>query len=221
MSNTNRKGDRLLVGGIPRAELLPPELELEKKARSQRRGLVTVFVLIVILVGVGYGATALTAAAMQLALDGERQKTEQLLAAQNEYIEVRQLAAQVSASESARLVGTSTEIDWQQFVYDIIAEMPAGTRIGSLQMTSATPISAFSDTVVPLEQPRVAEVLIGGVSPTYGPQSIWLEGLEDLPGFADASMETLLLEDGEYEFVIRLHLNQDAFTNRFAIEDSE
>lgn len=220
MSATSRKGDRLVIGGVPRAELLPPELELEKRARGQRRGLITIFVLIVVLVGVAYGATALTAAAMQVALDGERARTDELLNAQNEFIEVRQLAAQVAASESARQVGTSTEIDWQQFVISVMTELPPGVVVSNFQMTSATPIAAFSDTVVPLEEPRIAEVLITTKSTTYGPQADILRGLEDLPGFADASLESVTLENGEYVAVIRLHLNQEAFSNRFASEDT-
>ncbi len=224
MSPAARKGERLLVGGVPRAELLPPELELEKKARSQRRGLVTVFVLVVLLVGVAYGAVTITAAAMQLALDSETQRTEQLLADQNQYIEVRQLAAQVAASETARQIGTSTEIDWLKFVVQLSQQFVTGTDgVGftKLQVTSATPIAPFTPSAVPLEQPRVAEVIISGVSPTYGPQADVLKNLEKMPGFADASIDEMNFEDGLYKFTIRLHLNQEVFTNRFASEDDQ
>lgn len=221
MSGPARKGDRLLVGGVPRAELLPPELELEKKARSQRRGLITVFILVVIAVGVAYGVTSITAAAVQLALDGERSRTDQLLQAQDEYIEVRQLTAQVAASESARLVGTSTEIDWEKFVTEVLFALPLDMQVTNIQMTSATPLAPFSETTVPLEQPRVAEILITTKGATYGPQADVLRALEDFDGFADASMESLAMEDGMYVSVIRLHLNEEAFSNRFASEDSD
>ena len=211
-----RKSDRLVIGGIPRAELLPPELEIEKRARGQRRGLVTVFVLVVILVGIAYGAVTITAAAVQLALDSESARSTELLNAQNEYIEVRQLAAQVSSSESARQIGTSTEIDWYSLVAELHKRLPEGTTIIKLSVTSSTPLIPFGATVVPLEQPRVGEILIEYGSSTYGPNGDFLESLEDVPGFADASLESVKISDGLYSSIIRLHFNQEAYTNRFA-----
>jgi len=81
-----RDDARLIIGGIPRAELLPPELELEKRSRAQRRGLMAVLVLVVLLVGVVYGAVSLFAATTQAALDGANAHAADLLAQQGKYL---------------------------------------------------------------------------------------------------------------------------------------
>jgi hypothetical protein len=221
MSAKPRKGDRLVVGGVPRAELLPPELELEKKGRAQRRGLITIFVLIVILVAVVYVAVAGAAAAVQFALDDENRRTTELLNAQNEYIEVRQLAAQVEASKLARQIGTATEIDWEAMVLQIQDRLGSSTTVTGYSMTTETPMAAFAPTTVPLEQPRVAELIVRIQSPEYLDTAAVLRGFSTLPAFADATLERVIYEDAVYKCDIRLHLNREAFTNRFATEDNE
>lgn len=221
MSAKPRKGDRLVIGGVPRAELLPPELELEKKGRAQRRGLITIFVLIVILVAVVYVAVAGAAAAVQFALDDENRRTTELLNAQNEYIEVRQLTAQVESSKLARQIGTETEIDWEEMVLALEDRLGPNTTVTALVMTTETPMARFSPTTVPLEQPRIAELVIQLQDPEYASSGETLRKIATMPAFADATLETVMYEDGVYKFTIRLHINEEAFTRRFATEDNE
>jgi hypothetical protein len=216
-----RTDSRLVLGGVPRAELLPPEIELEKRGRAQRRGLLAVLTLIVVLVGVVYGTVAVVAAASQAALDAANAHAADLLAQQGQYIEVRQLQAQVDAAKEARRIGTSTEIDWVKFMFDLSAASPVDVNIQSWVVTSGSPLAPFGETTVPLEQPRVAEVIITGDTVAFASIATWLDSVKQMPGYADASITEVTTKGDVFEFTATLHINQDAYTNRFATQGSE
>lgn len=222
MSPSARKDSRLIVGGVPRAELLPPELELEKKARAQRRGLFFIVVLVIGAVGVAYALTIGYAAGVQAQVDAENARTADLLAQQGQYIEVRQLAAQVAAAEEARRVGTSTEIDWNDYLTQVATAF-SNSGVASLSFTvkTSTPLAPFGDASKPLENPRVAEIVISGYSPTLPNLAAVLDELEKLPGFADAAPGAVSNSGGIYSFTVTLHINSEAYTGRFAQEENE
>ena len=217
-----RRETRLVVGGVPRAELLPPELELEKKARAQRRGLLAVLVLVVVLVGLAYTGVTVATAATQLAVDQANARTAELLAQQAEFIEVRQLQAQVSASEEARRFATSTEVDWPATLDSLAAVAPEGAvNWSGATIVASTPIAPFGASSVPILQPRVAEVTFVGVTRTLPDFALWIERLKTVPGFADATPTTFTNAGDLYTYSMVIHLNEKIYTNRFAVTEED
>jgi hypothetical protein len=218
MSPSSRADMRLVVGGTPRADLLPPELELEKKARGTRRGLITLMVLVFVFVVVGYIAVSGVAAGAQFALDSANARTGELIQEQGKYIEVRQAQAQVDAAVEARRIGTSTEVDWLAMNNYLAGKLPEGMTVQAWTVQTSTPFTTFTPTTVPFEQPRQIEVLLGGLSKSYPDLAGFIDNTEDMPGFADATPNEVkyVPQAGVYSWQITYHLNEGAFTQRFA-----
>jgi hypothetical protein len=215
MSPAKRAGARLVVGGVPRAELLPPEIELEKKARAQRRGLLAILVLVFAFVGLSYSAVAVMTAASQVGVDEARARTADLISQQAQYIEVRQLQAQVGAAEAARLLATSTEVDWPATIASLVAVAPETVNASAITVATSTPISPFGGTTVPLENPRIAELTLVGASATLPDLGAWITALHDVKGFADATPGSISRQGDVYVYTMVIHLNEQIYTNRF------
>jgi len=214
-----RGNQGLVLGAVPRASLLPPELKEEEKAKGVRRRLVAVIILVIVVVVGGYAFSAIGAEVAQQRLAAANNRTTELLAEQGEYIEVRQLADQVKASEDARTLAMSTDVDWAGFVGLIDASLLAvGASVQSIDTTASTPFSQFGAATDILEGERVAEIKFVGASPSLPVVSAWLRSLEGLPGYVDAKATGVKLEGDVFVMEIILHVDSGIYTNRFAPE---
>ena len=217
MKLITRQDTRLVVGGVPRADLLPPEVGLAVKARSLRRGLSVLVVAVMVVVGVGYGLATLKASQSQQQLATENARTASLLAQQTKYIEVRKVTSTLQAATAARQVGSSTEINWQSYLQSIQASLPAGTSITTFTAASGSPLVAFAQPSVPLQGERIAELTFAATSPSLPDVQAWLNALAMLKGFVDASPGTVTLAGGGvYLVTITMHINEAALANRYA-----
>jgi hypothetical protein len=215
MSPAARNDGSLIVGGVPRAELLPPELEIVKRLRAQRRSIVTLGVLVVIAVIAGYALATFFDTLSKVQLDAAEATSAGLIEEQAKYVEVQQLEQQVSAAKKARAIGTATEIDWRLLVEEVQATAVGDLRVTSIVVQAGTPITPFEDTTVPLEHPRVAEVKLISRAGKASSAAIWLAKLGQLPGFADARIDSIVAEGGGYNINATVHLNDVIFTHRF------
>jgi hypothetical protein len=63
----------------------------------------------------------------------------------------------------------------------------------------------------------VATLSFTAKSPTLPEVPAWLNSLAGLPGYTDASPSSVSLDNkGVYTVIITMHINQAAYTNRFA-----
>lgn len=207
------KGQALVVGGVPRAELLPPELKQEAVARSVRRALGGVIVIVLLVVVASYVLATLVAEGSKARLASANESTTLLLNEQGKYIEVRQLAAQVKASEEARKIGMATHIDWTAFLTEAVLRVGAtGSKVTQFVVDATTPLSALPPGTLALEGPRQAELTFEGVSPTLVPLADWLKSFKDLPGFVDLRINSVKLEGAQYVFNMTVHVDEGAFS---------
>ncbi|TFC37543.1 hypothetical protein [Cryobacterium sp. TMT2-14] len=209
--------DDLIIGGEPRVDLLPPEVLKHRKAKAMRRslGIGVVGLLVVVLAGTA-GAMFLSNQAQEKLL-AEQSLTSDLLAEQTQYGEVRTAQAQVDLVKAAQLVGVSTEIDWNLYLQGVQATLPTSVAIKSVTIDSATPILLYEQATAPLQGARVATVSFSATSATLPDVPTWLDGLATLPGFADALPGSVSLDETTqlYTVNITMHVNEDAFAQRF------
>jgi hypothetical protein len=208
---------RLIIGGPPRADLLPPEIKVEEAARSQRRGLILIVVLIIGLVAAGYVLAAINLSSAQTRLDQVTSRTSELLSEQAKYAEVRQINTQLETAKAAREVGTSTEIDWTTYFVALGKTQPPGSVILSLEIDSATPLAEFPQSDAPLEPTRIAEFVFSATVASLEDIPTWLDDLSKLPGWVDASTNTIDIDPtGGYTVTLTMHVDQGALSGRFA-----
>ena len=216
MRQSSRKEARLELGGIPRVNLLPPEVAQAAKARSLHGGLSLLVVAVMMLVGAGYGAASLNAGAVQQRLNGANQRTTQLLEQQKKYVEVRKITKDLALTTAARQVGASTEINWRSYLESIQMSLPSGTAIATFSARSSSPLVEFAQSTAPLQGQRIAELKFSATSDSLPDVQAWLNALAKLKGFVDATPGTVTLaSEGTYTATIIMHINEQALSNRF------
>ncbi len=213
---SGKPGSSLIIGGPARANLLPPEVGTAAHGKVVRRNAVAIVILAAILVVVGYAGAMLYAVAAQAQLNAAEQRTEDLLAAQAEFTEVRSVKSLLQTASAARIVATSTEIDWKDYFQKIEAILPAGTVVTNVNAQAATPVEPFSQPSVPLQGDRIGELTFTATSASLPDVENWLQSLATLPGFVDAAPGNVSLQgDAVYQVSITMHINKDVLLLRY------
>jgi hypothetical protein len=204
------------VGGSPRVDLMPTEIRVKRSQlrfrRKLRFGLVGVFIVVVAACG---GTWALSAVA-QTNLAATQSESQQLVVQQQQYAAVTSVKDSIALIQAGEKVGASTEIDWQAYLAKLQATLPAGVALTGVQVDSATPLKGFAPATVPLQGDRIATLTFTATSASLPSIPTWLDGLETLPGFADAIPGQVALSSGVYTATVTMHINTEAFANRFA-----
>lgn len=224
MSAVVGKDSLLTIGASPRAALLPPEIKADEKVRAARRLLVLVLVAVVAVVGLAYVFASATVVARQDQLASELARTDSLVLETGKYVEVSRLEDQLIAATAARQIGTSTEIDWQSYLRTIVAQLPAGTTLESVTVTTATPVTPFAQSAVRLQPARVAELAFTLRSAALPDTAQLLENVTQLTGYTDASIGSVTASTGavpDFAVAMILHIDERAYWNRFPAESEQ
>lgn len=211
------KTANLVVGGESRVDLLPQELRVKRKGKVVRRRLGFLIILIAVVV---VGMSALVRAQATQAksdLSIAQANTQSILLQQRKYGEVSAIQKQVDTIQAAQEVGTSTEINWKNYLISVQTTLPPNVTLDSVNIDSATPFASYAQASAPLQGERIATLSFTAISSTLPQVPQWLIALATLPGYADANPGSVnRTETGSYSVNITMHINQAAFTNRFA-----
>jgi hypothetical protein len=214
----SKQQEMLVIGGEPRVDLLPDEIRALRRGSSTRRalGLGVVGVLVLTLGGIAGSSFLASSAASDLTT--AQNDTTELLAQQGKYIEVRKVQDQMKTVEAAQQVGASTEIDWRDYLLRVQATLPPNVALQTITIDSSSPLAAYAQATAPLQGLRVATLSFTAQSPTLPQVPSWLDSLASLPGFVDAVPGSVTLDQQSnlYTVNITMHINQDAYSKRFA-----
>lgn len=212
------KKQSLIVGGESRVDLLPPEVRFARKAKVIHRRLNFLVFLIVILMVGGIALVRAQAIQAHANLSIEEANTASLLLQQQKYGEVQKVQNEIGSIQAAQQVGTSTEINWEQYLTSVQATLPPNVTLDTVNIDSATPFAPYTQATAPLQGSRIATLSFTAKSSTLPEVPAWLNALTTLPGYADASPGSVTRNDsGTYSVNITMHINQAAFTHRFAV----
>lgn len=210
-------GHELILGGEPRADLLPPELKAARQGRLLRRIMSIVAAGIVLIVIAAVAAVSLEAGRAQSRLDASEARTTELLLESAKYSEVRTVQNQIDMTTAARQLAAATEVDWRAYLGAVRASLPSDVTIQAITVGSGTPWAEYEQSSVPLYNPRVASLTLSLTSPTLPAVPMWLTNLRTLPGYADAHPGSVTrTETGQYVVELVININKDARSNRIA-----
>jgi hypothetical protein len=216
MIGAKRADTVLVVGGAPRADLLPPEVKAAEKARGQRRWLALIVVLAVAVVVTGNLLAWLNATGSEIRLEEANERTASILLEQQKYSEARVLSDRVALAEDARVAALATEIDWKGYLDRVQSSLPAGTALTEVTATIAEPAAQAEEEAKPLGASSVAGIDFVATSSTLPDVSQWIDNLGALPGFVGAAPGSISLnDDGTYRVAIAMRMNDMALANRF------
>lgn len=208
----------LVVGGVPRVDLLPTEVLVDRRQRTvTRRAWLGVIVIGAVTV-LGVTAATLTSMTSEQQLRVAQAQSTALLQQQGQFSEVRDVESRSDLVEAAQRVGGSTEIDWSDYLQAVQASLPAGVTISGIDVDSASPLTSFPQSTGALEGARSATLAFEADSPTLPSVPEWLESARELPGFVDANVTAVTLDEtsGHYTVNMTVHIDARAFDGRYA-----
>lgn len=212
----------LVYGGIPRANLMPPEVGMRRRESARRRSLIALSALAIALVVAGVVASFLYAAAAEQRLADERRITDQLLQTQLEFTEVTQVRADLQTIVDLRTELAAVEVLWADALAPYLDVLGDGTEVSALTVRSDEPAQPQLGITGPLRQPRVATVSMTVVTDRVPQPWLWFRAWEQFETFADASIDRITLKDGEsYDVIVTINLNLEALSQRFAEADPD
>ncbi|WP_166868749.1 hypothetical protein [Salinibacterium sp. ZJ70] len=204
----------------PRVDLLPPEITVDNRRRSARRGMRVVIIavaLITLLAVAGAWYLESQARAEQARLERDAQV---LLLAQGEFAETRSVLRGITETEAAVRVGGSTDIDWADYIRRLQGLLPADVVLTTVSIDAGGPLAAYEQSTVPLERPRIATLVFSAESPGVPSIPNWINSLTALPGFADASPSGLTHQGEVFTGTVTMHINTDAYSHHFVPEET-
>lgn len=209
------KDNVVTVGGEPRIDFLPPEIQQKKQSRRAIRGLVLLVGLVLAVCVAAYAGATTFAIASQVTLAAEQDRTQALLREQQQFSEALFVSGSLQATKDALKVASATEVKWVPYFGFIAASLPADSVVTELSVDQQTATEAAPSVSEGIESPRTGTITVKGTFASLSGIAEWLESVTTLPGFAGYTVSQSQLEDGRYSFQLSIHINADATERRF------
>ena len=210
------KEPNLVLGASPRANLLPAEVGDRKRGASIRRSIVLGVIGAVVISGAGYAYASWLSIDSAIKLGAAQDETTSLLAQQNEFADVRNLAQLRAAIDDALIVGASTEIEWKPYFEQVVTTLPADVTLDSFVAEASSPIADLPIATAPTQAPRNAMISFTVSTPQFGSIDAWLKAVKTLPGYLDATASGIALDaTGRYTASVVMNISRDAYSNRY------
>lgn len=208
----------LHLGGMPRVNLIPPEVG-ERAARRRTRGFLVVAVIAVVgLVGVGYALATVRAIGAQLELQAAQARTQELIDQRAEFAETAAVTQAVRLIEQTRIDATSGEIVWADIFDKITAALQTSAYVewaGSAPPPWAAPVGGSND-LVTIARAGSLTLVVDSTSPAES--TALYRRILALDVTAEMSYELIELPTGQpvYRTTIVILLADEALAERFA-----
>ncbi|MDR1151650.1 MAG: pilus assembly protein PilM [Bifidobacteriaceae bacterium] len=180
---------------LPGVNLLPPAVTERRRLRELRRrlgaGLGAIVLVLAIVMATAVGGR--TAAEAELAsLRAEQDSLRDARAAFAEVIDVR---AEVSRTRDAVITAMGYEVEWVPVIDAILAVLPEGGSLTSIALRATAPSRPAPPNPNVLGAPSIGSVVFTVTVPTLPDAAAWLDSLNAIPGFMDATYTTATLQD--------------------------
>ena len=130
-------------------------------------------------------------------------------------------AGMLNRSAMAYGLADSTPAALPALISAVRGTLPDGVLIESATMKARAPWEPEFTPAGPLREPRVATLTFVISSPTILDATAIVRSLVDVPGFADATPDSVTEADGIYSTTVTLNVNEKALANRFADDTKE
>lgn len=192
------RGGSLGAPELPQVDLLPPEIRESRGLAVLKRRLLLVVIAAVLVAILGYGGAVLVKSEAQSRVDAAQDDATRLLVEKRKYFEVTNVIKAIGTTQEAREFSVSAEVLWRPYIEAISAILPQDVTLDSFSVAQGTPSDLFNNTVTAadlLSDPGVGSVSFVARSATLPDASEWIDALEAIPGFTDATLQSSQISD--------------------------
>ncbi|MDJ0337801.1 hypothetical protein [Cryobacterium sp. PH31-O1] len=205
---------KIVIGGEARVSLLPPEVRANRRGRRARGRLMIIGVVVTLLMGAAHFASAWQAGQAERVLANAQSLTTELLVKQAKFGELRRVTGSIDDTQAAVQFGESTEIDWPAWLRALRVILPESVTIETLTIDASSPLSAYSQSPLPLQPERVATVVLSLTSATIPEVSQVLTAVRSVPGYTDAQPGLVArTATGSYQVGLTVHIDASVYVN--------
>jgi len=219
---TTGRGTELVT--LPRVNLLPPEIEEQRRFKRVQAGLGAGVVM-----ALGAVAVLLLAANGQVAdaqdqLEAEQAQETSLQAEAAKYSEIPEVYAAVEAGEAELTLAMAKEIRWSYFLNDLSLNTPGKvwlTQITATEQVDTATVAAAPVTGAPTGYGTagIGTVTFQGNGYTHNDVAAWLKSLNGRPGLADPyftrSAKTAIGDEDSVEFDSQVVITEGLLSGRY------
>lgn len=210
---------------LPQVNLLPPEVRSRRALGRTKARLAVGVVLVLLAVALAYVFASLAKAQAATDLADAQDEAQRLVARQAEFAEVPLVKGQISLAEQALQLAMANEVLWPKYLQAIQAVQPAGVSLLQLTTEMPGPSDAGIPSASPLDAPSVGSIGFTAQAGTLPDLAAWMDALDGIAGFNDATLSTATLTDDEgvvsYEIAATIRVDESVFAGRFSTTEAE
>lgn len=213
------------LAALPRVNLLPPEIEQQRRFRRVQAGL---GVGVLAAAGVVGALTLLAAAAVsdaQTELDAAKAEGSRLQAQQAQYAEVPVVYAQVEAAQAQLTQAMGQEVRWSYFLNDLSLKIPGKVWLTTMTVTQDVDGAAAAAATNPTTpgatylQPGLGTVTFEGKAYAHNDVAAWLDALAKQQGLTQpyftASTKEEIGTEVAVTFSSQATITEEALSGRY------
>jgi Tfp pilus assembly protein PilN len=205
---------------LPQVNLLPPEIEQERRFRRTQFVLGATVVASLGVVGVLFLAATSQVSSAQGDLADSKRQTTKLEARAAEYSQVPLVYAQVEAARAQLELAMGKEIRWSFYLNDLSLKIPSGVWLTTMTVTSneaagPTPVAASTGYL----EAGVGAVTFDGEAMKHNDVAAWLDSLAKQKGYTQPyfteSTKELIGTRAVVKFRSQVTVTDDALSKRY------
>jgi len=211
---------------IPLVDLLPPEIEMRRKAKRAKRVIVVVLLLFMALLGGAWylAYSVRTAAESDLAAEQSKTSAKQEELATYDYIPV--VRAALDNAIGARALAGSADVTWATPLNSLLAATPTEVALNTVAVSAATPSEPFVLGGNPFQGPDIGQLSFTGEAASEADVAAFQDALDALPAFRNTYINSVTLgqiSDGDvpyWTFAGSTRITSNALSGRTVTEQS-
>ena len=208
------------LAALPRVNLLPPEIEEQRKFRQVQIGLGAAVLAAVVGVGVLFVTANNTVSDAQAGLDSSKARQTQLENQTAQYAEVPLVQAQVEAANAQLDQAVGQKVLWSYVLNDISLRIP--NHVWLTKMTVAQNVDGAAGNLTPGTYLPTGIGTVGFEGRGYGHNDVaaWLNALAKQTGFTqpyftDSTVEAVGDDENAVKFSSSVTITDDALAKNY------
>lgn len=222
---TSKKESKMQTGALgapdlPQVDLLPPEIRDGRRLKAHQRRLSFVVVGVLVFAVVAVGGVEVLKINAESRLTNAQSVADELAHQKKEYSVVTGVIKSIIDTKAVRDFSLTTEVSWAPYIQAIAAVLPEGVTIDSFDIEQAGLAGALSSASDPVIATGLGTITFVAQSASIPKSSDWADALNTVPGFQDASIQSMSLGSDSttnkpsYAVNVSVQINQLALANR-------